>query len=33
MDMENYQAQLDEACAKFRKLMADQLIRVEDMKA
>lgn len=33
MDMQNYQAQLDEACAKFRKLMQDQLVRVEDMKA
>lgn len=33
MDMENYKAQLDEACAKFRKLMQDQLLRVEDMKA
>lgn len=31
--MENYKAQLDEACAKFRKLMQDQLLRVEDMKA
>ncbi len=33
MEMENYQAQLDEACAKFRKLMQDQLVRVEDMKS
>jgi len=33
MDMQNYEAQLDDACAKFRKLMQDQLIRVEDMKA
>lgn len=33
MEKETYQAQLDEACAKFRKLMAEQLTRVEDMKA
>ena len=33
MEKETYKAQLDEACAKFRKLMADQLTRVEDMKA
>ena len=33
MEKEQYTAQLDEACAKFRKLMADQLTRVEDMKA
>ena len=28
----NYMAQLDEACAKFRKLMSEQLLRVENMK-
>ncbi len=33
MQQEKYQAQLDDACAKFRKLMAAQLVRVEDMKA
>ena len=33
MEKEIYKAQLDEACAKFRKLMAAQLTRVEDMKA
>ena len=33
MEKEEYKAQLDEACAKFRKLMAEQLVRVEDMKA
>ena len=33
MEKEIYSAQLDEACAKFRKLMAAQLARVEDMKA
>ena len=33
MEKEIYTAQLDEACAKFRKLMAAQLTRVEDMKA
>ena len=33
MDMEKYTAQLDVACEKFRKLMAAQLARVEDMKA
>ena len=33
MEKEIYSAQLDEACAKFRKLMAAQLTRVEDMKA
>ncbi len=33
MEKEQYTAQLDEACAKFRKLMEDQLVRVEDMKA
>jgi isocitrate dehydrogenase (NAD+) len=29
----NYNAQLEEACAKFRKILEDQLVRVEDMKA
>ena len=33
MEKEEYKTQLDEACAKFRKLMAEQLVRVEDMKA
>ncbi|MBQ8322360.1 MAG: isocitrate/isopropylmalate dehydrogenase family protein [Clostridia bacterium] len=33
MEKEEYKAQLDAACEKFRKLMADQLTRVEDMKA
>ena len=33
MEKEEYKAQLDLACEKFRKLMADQLVRVEDMKA
>ena len=33
MEKETYKAQLDVACEKFRKLMADQLARVEDMKA
>ncbi len=33
MEKEEYKAQLDVACEKFRKLMADQLARVEDMKA
>ena len=33
MEKEEYKAQLDIACEKFRKLMADQLTRVEDMKA
>lgn len=33
MEKEEYKAQLDAACEKFRKLMADQLARVEDMKA
>ena len=33
MEKEEYKAQLDLACEKFRKLMADQLIRVENMKA
>ncbi len=33
MEKEEYKTQLDVACEKFRKLMADQLARVEDMKA
>ena len=33
MQKEEYTAQLDAACEKFRKLMAAQLARVEDMKA
>ena len=33
MEKEEYKAQLDAACEKFRKLMAAQLERVEDMKA
>ena len=33
MEKTEYKAQLDLACEKFRKLMADQLVRVEDMKA
>lgn len=33
MEKAEYTAQLDAACEKFRKLMADQLSRVEDMKA
>ena len=33
MQKENYEAQLNEACEKFRKLMSAQLTRVEDMKA
>ena len=33
MEKEAYKAQLDVACEKFRKLMAEQLTRVEDMKA
>ena len=32
MQKEEYKAQLDAACEKFRKLMAAQLERVEDMK-
>ena len=31
--MENYNVNLDEACAKFRKILEQQLVRVEDMKA
>ena len=33
MEKEEYKTQLDVACEKFRKLMAAQLDRVEDMKA
>lgn len=33
MEKQEYTAQLDAACEKFRKLMAEQLVRVEDMKA
>ena len=33
MEKVEYKAQLDEACQKFRKLMSDQLARVEDMKS
>ncbi len=33
MEKEEYKAQLDAACEKFRRLMAAQLERVEDMKA
>ncbi len=29
----NYEKNLDEACLKFRKILEDQLVRVEDMKA
>ena len=29
----NYETNLDAACAKFRKILEDQLVRVEDMKA
>ncbi len=31
--MENYEINLDEACAKFRKILEKQLLRVEDMKS
>ena len=31
--MSNYNINLDEACAKFRKILESQLARVEDMKA
>ena len=31
--MQNYEKNLDEACAKFRKILEDQLARVENMKA
>ena len=31
--MTNYNAKLDEACSKFRKILEEQLTRVEDMKA
>ena len=33
MEKEDYKTQLDVACEKFRKLMQQQLARVEDMKA
>lgn len=33
MEKAEYKAQLDVACEKFRKLMSEQLTRVEDMKA
>lgn len=33
MKDEEYKTQLDVACEKFRKLMEEQLVRVEDMKA
>ena len=33
MENEEYKTQLDVACEKFRKLMEEQLARVEDMKA
>ena len=33
MENEEYKTQLDVACEKFRKLMEEQLVRVEDMKA
>ena len=33
MEKAEYKAQLDVACEKFRKLMSDQLERVEDMKS
>lgn len=31
--MQNYEKNLDEACAKFRKILEDQLTRVENMKS
>ncbi len=31
--MQNYEKNLDEACAKFRKILEKQLVRVEDMKS
>ena len=31
--MENYKENLDLACEKFRKILEDQLVRVENMKA
>ena len=31
--MQNYEKNLDEACAKFRKILEDQLTRVENMNA
>ena len=33
MEMEEYKAQLDVACEKFRKILEKQLVRVEDMKS
>ena len=33
MEKEEYKTQLDIACEKFRKLMAEQLVRVENMKS
>ncbi|MBQ8308771.1 MAG: isocitrate/isopropylmalate dehydrogenase family protein [Clostridia bacterium] len=33
MEKAEYKTQLDAACEKFRKLMAEQLTRIEDMKA
>ena len=33
MDMNIYEANLEEACKKFRAILEKQLIRVEDMKA
>ena len=31
--MNNYEKNLDLACAKFRKILEDQLVRVENMKS
>ena len=31
--MQNYEKNLDEACLKFRKILEEQLVRVEDMKS
>ena len=33
MDMQEYNAQLEVACEKFRKILEKQLVRVEDMKS
>ena len=33
MEKEEYKAQLDRACEKFKKILEQQLARVEDMKA
>lgn len=33
IDMNNYKSELDLACEKFRKILEDQLVRVEDMKS